>query len=686
MNKFISKYITLCFSIILLLIVSSLSAQSKKFSKEMLENPREYAAEFEKVFNINETPVYKRESHNKRLLFENGYVKHKLKNTQAWPADDDNVVVTQIDIIFTKYPKDINYWRTNYYDLLANRIKAIIEMDSSLNSNTFEWNLILQTDCNTEPEAMKMFHGVAITYFLEEEFMKDTIAEIDETPLQNKEYFKEYNQKLENFINSQGGRQDSLIFSVFNRKPEWKNALVVMDWTGSMYQYGAQAVLWHSLNFESSGIKNFVFFNDGDETEDFRKEIGNTGGVYYAQAKNLGRLINTFYLVSKRGDGGDDPENDVEALIKGMNRFEDFDEIILIADNNSCIRDFSMISNLNVSVNIIVCGAERAINPQYVNLAYHTGGSIHTMEQDIEMLSAKLKDDELELLNQKYKLDEEQLFSAQLNSNTINFTDCEQYSTFNLSPPEARLDFIDENGGITDSTVYKVFQRHFTWDKSAVILDWTSPMYTSSAQAVLYHKVNRKKSGIRYFVFFNDGNRLPKHKKKIAKTGGVYYSKANNLYLVTKRFNYVVKRSKADDDNANNDLEAVLRAVKKYNEVNQFILVADNSTCIRDYDLLKLINVPIKVIITNIHGPINPQYINLAYKSGGSIHLIDDDIYNYVLKSSAKTKQSLPLGTTKYIINENDFFEFEDQALNNSFPCSKYINSSMFQRLMNRYF
>lgn len=669
----------------LLFIALSLDAQHKKFSKEMLENPRKFAKEYEQILNTNEVPVYKKENRNKRLIFENGYVKSKLKEKEKWPAYNDNIVVTQIDIIFTKYPKDKDFWRTNYYDLLSARIKAIIEMDSTLNSSSFEWNLILQTDCDTEPEAMKMFHGVAITFFKEDEFLSTKPEEVDETPLQDSVYFSENKQKVENFIRSQGGLHDSLIYNVFNRNPEWNNALVIMDWTGSMYRYGAQAVLWHNLNFNSSGIKDFVFFNDGDGMEDYRKQIGETKGVYYAQAKNLDRLINTFYLVSKKGDGGDRPENDVEAMLRGMNRFENFDELILIADNNSCMRDFSLIPNIPVSVNIIVCGAENGINPQYVNLAYHTGGSIHTIEEDIDNLSSRLRGDEIELLNLKYKIAEENLFVPTYQRQALQFRDCEKFNTFTPKPPEPKLDFIEENGGITDSTVYKVLQRHPAWDKSAIVMDWTEPMYTSSAQAVLYHKLNRKKCGIRYFVFFNDGNKLPNRKKKKARTGGIYYSKANNLYMVQKRYNYVVRRGKGGNDDANNDMEALLRAIKKYDDVNQIILVADNNTCIRDYDMLKLINTPVKVILTNINGPVNPQYINLAHKSGGSLHIIDDDYYNYVFKSTVKTKSKLLINQNNYVLNEENYFVFEDKNLNKDFPCSKYIDAGFVQKIINRF-
>ena len=454
-----------------------------------------------------------------------------------------------------------------------------------------------------------------------------------------------------------------------------------MDWTGSMYQYGAQAVLWHTLNFKTSGIKDFVFFNDGNDTPDDHKVIGKTGGVYFAQAKNINRLINTFYLVSRRGKGGDDPENDVEALLRGINRFEDFDELILIADNNSCMRDFCLITNLDVKVNVIVCGAKYGINPQYINLAYLTGGSIHTMEEDIKHLSRLVKNKELEVDKVQYKLTSEDLFTVKDRMKRLRFSSCDKYTTLDPIPKTTGLAFIDKNGGISDSTVYKVFERHPVWQNSLVVMDWTKGMYTNSAQAVLWHKMHRKTSGIEYFVFFNDGNKLAPRNKKTGRTGGVYTVKSNNIRQVERRLEYIQRRGTGGENTSANDIEALLTAARGHDDIETIILTADNETCIRDMKLLKYLNVPVKVIVSNIHGPINPQYINLAYHSGGSLHTLNDDFYNYVFKSLKESGRSLMIRGVEYVLDENDNFVFADKELRKESKCSKYEKKNFFKKL-----
>ena len=667
----------------LLLFISMLAnAQHvKKFSNDILEHPRNYGEKFEKLFNLNETPSFDPEEDEDKVILENGYTRSIIKNPEDWHPYNKHIVVTQIDVIYTKYPKNKDFWRTNYYDLLARRIQELFKLDSSLNSADFEWNIILQTDCNSEMEAKNMFHGISITYFELEDMLDEDAEDVDETPEQDSTYFKKNTLKVQNFIRSQGGIGDSLVYKVFDRHPEWTNALVVMDWTGSMYQYGAQAVLWHTMHFDNSGIKNFVFFNDGNQTPDDKKKIGETGGVYFAQAKNINRLTNTFYLVSRRGKGGDVPENDVEAILRGINRFENFDELILIADNNSCMRDFQLIANLDVKVNIIVCGARYGINPQYINLAYLTGGSIHTIEEDISHLTRKVKNKELKVEGVEYKLTSEDLFEVKDKMKSLRYKSCEEYTTLSPIQESSGLAFIDKNGGVTDSTVYQVLNRHPAWQNSMVIMDWTRGMYTNSAQAVLWHKEHRKSSGIEYFVFFNDGNKLATRNKKIGRTGGIYTAKSNNIHQVTRRFDYVKRRGVGGTNTSANDMEVIITQARKYPKIESYILCADNNTCVRDIKLLKYINTPVKVILSNITGPINPQYINLAYHSGGSLHTLTDDFYNYVFMSLKESGQSLIINGVEYRLDENDNYVFVDKELRKKDKCSKYEKDNFFSNL-----
>jgi hypothetical protein len=75
---------------------------------------------------------------------------------------------------------------------------------------------------------------------------------------------------------------------------------------------------------------------------------------------------------------------------------------ILIADNWSNIKDYSLMKFVNKPIKIILCGAFLGVNTQYLDLAKATGGSIHTIEEDLTELSALNEGEILKILGKKY--------------------------------------------------------------------------------------------------------------------------------------------------------------------------------------------------------------------------------------------------------------------------------------------
>jgi len=165
--------------------------------------------------------------------------------------------------------------------------------------------------------------------------------------------------------------KDSLIFHIFNRHPLWDNMLVVSDWTASMYVYGTQAVMWQKENLNENKIGNFVFFNDGNKKHNDKKMPGKTGGIYSVKANNMEKVIKTMRKVMDKGQGGDREENDIEALKYGIKKYDNAEEIILIADNKSELRDIGLVKELDKPVRIIICGtsALASVHEDYIRLA-----------------------------------------------------------------------------------------------------------------------------------------------------------------------------------------------------------------------------------------------------------------------------------------------------------------------------
>lgn len=378
-------------AVFLTAILSGLYGQNpalQKFSQELLDDPAAVGKQFERKFNSMTISKFAPDSFLNCVLLENGYAKSKIINPTQWPPKEKKYRVVEIQSVYTQYPKDKDFWLTNYHRLLADRLKELFILDPTLNDRHIEWTMVLQTSCNSQQQAEKMFHGFAIYYA---PIIEDTVPAKPRVfnKADSVNFSKGY-EIVERFVHEnvfakERREADSTVYKVLQRHPDWKKTVIVCDWTSSMYAYGSQAALWHSLNYKRSGIKHFVLFNDGGNRSDLFKKNGVVNGVFFADADNIKRLVKLYKDVIIDGDGGDLPENDIEALLRSIRHYQDAKEIVLIADN-SCIRDFCLITRVSKPVKVILCGAKNGINPQYINLAYRTGGSIHTIEDDIEDL------------------------------------------------------------------------------------------------------------------------------------------------------------------------------------------------------------------------------------------------------------------------------------------------------------
>jgi antitoxin component YwqK of YwqJK toxin-antitoxin module len=199
---------------------------------------------------------------------------------------------------------------------------------------------------------------------------------------------KETTLKFDKFVSGEYKIKDSTIFKVFARNSQWKKVLLVVDMTGSMFPYIGQLLVWYKMNFESEKIKYYALFNDGDNIDDSKKIIGNTGGVHSFEAKDFKKFKKDLEDVRKKGEGGDDPENDIEAILKAMIACRDYGDIVLLADDSD-MRDIKLLKRIKKPVHVILCGTKRGINHQYLQLAYYTKGSIHTLHNDVNMKTIK---------------------------------------------------------------------------------------------------------------------------------------------------------------------------------------------------------------------------------------------------------------------------------------------------------
>lgn len=351
--------------------------------------------------NTREVPYYRIDRSVSYSILHMGYASAEIRDAELWNRSNKNI--TEVDIVFTAYPRNRQDWLTDYDWLLNRRIQNLQELEPALKNNpAIKWNFILQTSCKNAQEAGRMFHGAVIKYNRAGPMGKPTTISGQGGV---KEELAAINQTIETVAYGLTGFEDSVVFKTFSRN-EWKKMLIVNDWTGSMYPYGAQAILWHRINFEKNAVKYFIFFNDGNQKLDRQKRIGNTGGIYYSPPDSIEYLLKVMKLVAKRGNGGDIPENNIEALLKAIRLFRGYDELVMIADNNAGVRDMILLDRVSRPVRVVLCGVtkDQPVHPHYLEIARATGGSVHTLEEDIAGLHQLQEGQTVEIAGFEYIL------------------------------------------------------------------------------------------------------------------------------------------------------------------------------------------------------------------------------------------------------------------------------------------
>src|SRR5437868_11190112 len=140
--------------------------------------------------------------------------------------------------------------------------------------------------------------------------------------------------------------------------------------------------------------------------EERKKVVGRTGGIYHVEANAFEEVEQKAIYTIGKGNGGDAPENDLEALISAVAHFPQAKEIVLVADNWASIKDMALIDKIKRPVHVILCGVYRGlINADYVELAYRTKGSLHTMEEDIENLAVMNDGETIHIGSSTFKLE-----------------------------------------------------------------------------------------------------------------------------------------------------------------------------------------------------------------------------------------------------------------------------------------
>ncbi len=361
------------------------------------------------LFDTLRTPVYVldtkievKDSLQKKVFLNMPYGSPRILNSLAI-VPFRGYVIKQIDLVYTDHPVGANLTQ-----LTLNRLKALEAVcpTCTLDSSTL-WRLVIQTDCPSQSVAQSHPHGFYLHYSKQKlSDRKNTLAKKETTKssimADTSATYRAIAGGLRSFVSGKSKFADSVVLSVFRRN-QWNKMLIVADITGSMYPYIGHLLYWLVQNNMSQRMSHIVFFNDGNGTEDRLKRAGMVGGFHHTSSNDVEEIIQKASTGMIAGNGGDIPENNLEAVLFGLTLCDSAQHIVMIADNKATPRDLSLSSQLNRPMRIILCNTEGGINTAYMNLARETKSTLHTIEADILDLESKNEGDILVIRRKRYK-------------------------------------------------------------------------------------------------------------------------------------------------------------------------------------------------------------------------------------------------------------------------------------------
>lgn len=306
---------------------------------------------------------------------------YRLKNTQA--ARLLNLeTITAVDLVYTDYPEGENFSELNRKRM----IELYMHVPKAFNKNFIHWRIIKQTGVKRPGELSKYFHGFIVYY----------------RPMPK---CSEEESDIHEILSGKKKIQDSTIFKTFKRNESWKDMMAVVDVTGSMAPYTAQILLWLKLNSTLKTIKQTVFFNDDEENSNDQTLKTDTSGIWSVESFKFDKVLKTCL---KAMENGHHYENNLEAVFYAIKKFpQEKKNIIMVADNWEDPCDMKLLSKLKemkIPLRIIICGVDKVMNSNYLDIAYATGGSVHTMERDLTDLAKTGEGKTITVSGMKFKL------------------------------------------------------------------------------------------------------------------------------------------------------------------------------------------------------------------------------------------------------------------------------------------
>jgi len=183
-----------------------------------------------------------------------------------------------------------------------------------------------------------------------------------------------------------------------------------------------------------------------------------------------------------------------------------------------------------------------------------------------------------------------------------------------------------------DSTSYQALERNrFRWPDAVVVCDLTTSMYPYTTQLVSWLRqqvANARPLGL---VFFTDCDSLGHQTRPGGLPGKMYIVRDPEPDAILPPLLAAAHNTIKNQDDAENDVDALIAAQQAFPQARHLILIADNLSRVKDIKRLTTVDRPVHVILCGTTGgdltsPFQSDFEQIARQTKGSLHTLDDDL------------------------------------------------------------
>ena len=181
-----------------------------------------------------------------------------------------------------------------------------------------------------------------------------------------------------------------------------------------------------------------------------------------------------------------------------------------------------------------------------------------------------------------------------------------------------------------DSTVFAALSRNLRqWPNAVIVCDLTTSMDPYAAQIYAWFRRNAKNPQVRGVVFFTDCDSLGQETHPNGPLGAFFTTHERDPRAALPTLLAAARNTANNRDTDENVVEALRYAQRTFPEARHLVLLADNSSGVKDMPLLAGVKKPVHVVACgatlNNADAFQPDHYQIAQQTGGSIHTLEDD-------------------------------------------------------------